>query len=259
MKFRHYPITVFIFLLTLGNITDAFGQIYHEVSLMAGPVSFRGDYGLRGDAESISKNIGFGFGINHYLNFAFTDFGSRYTRQHFKIRSSLIYHSTSLNHYGEISEQNDISGLQLRSMFGEANVLEIGSGLEYYLMRIRDFERNPGAFTPYAGLGVNFVFYSPVADTTLEDGLGFPETTFPTFLAAPGEEPAFTNDSNLTFSANFQAGAKYKITNNSDLFAEVRWHYYFSDFVDGLKPIGDQNIYNDWMFWFTVGYLYNLD
>jgi len=32
---------------------------------MAGPISFRGDYGLRGDSEALHNNIGFGFGINH--------------------------------------------------------------------------------------------------------------------------------------------------------------------------------------------------
>lgn len=259
MKFRHYPILVLLLLSILGVHNKSVAQVYHEVGIMAGPVSFRGDYGLRGDNETINNNIGLGFGINHHLNFAYTDFITQYPRQHFKVRSSLIYHSTSLNHYGAIAEKNNEAGLQLRSMYGEANVLEIGSGLEYYLMRIRDFERNANTFTPYAGIGLNLVYYSPVADTTLEDGLGLPETTFPTFLADPGNEPAFTNEANVTFSANFQGGLKYKITKRSDLFAELRWHYYFSDFVDGLEPIGDQNKYNDWMFWFTFGYNYTLD
>ena len=254
MKTKHYPIIVFVILiLGLGNKSTA--QIFHEVGVMAGPVSFRGDYGLRGDNEAIKNNIGFGAGINHYLNFAYTDFNSQYSRQHVKVRSSLIYHSTSLNHYGAIADKD----IQLRSMFGEANVLEVGSGLEYYLMRIRDFERYNSTFTPYGGIGLNLVYYSPVAGTTLEDGLGLPETTFPTFLAGPGEEPAFTNESSITLSANFQAGAKYKVNRNSDLFVELRWHYYFSDFVDGLSPIGDQNKNNDWMFWLTFGYIYNID
>lgn len=259
MKLKLYPVFVFLVFSTIGYNTEATAQIYHEVSLMAGPVSFRGDYGLRGDSETIANNIGFGVGINHFLNFAYTDFISYYPRQHFKVRSSLIYHSTSLNHYGSLADKNNQAGLQLRSMFGEANVLEVGSGLEYYLMRIRDYERNTNTFTPYAGLGLNIVYYSPVAATTLEDGLGLPDTTFPTFLADPGEEPAFTNESNITFSANFQGGVKYKVGRRSDIYAELRWHYYFSDFVDGLKPIGDQNIYDDWMFWFTFGYAYTFD
>lgn len=259
MKFKHYPIIAFLFFSTIGINSEATAQIYHEVGIMGGPVSFRGDYGLRGDSETINNNIGFGIGINHYLNFAYTDFISQYPRQHFKVRSSLIYHTTSLNHYGALADKNNEAGLQLRSMFGEANVLEIGSGIEYYLMRIRDFERNSGTFTPYGGIGFNLVYYSPVAGTTLEDGLGLPETTFPTFLAGPGEDPAFSNQSNVTISANFQAGIKYKVTRRSDLIAELRWHYYFSDFVDGLKPIGPQNKYNDWMFWFTFGYIYNID
>ena len=259
MKLRDCPIIVFLLFLIIGANIKVSAQIYHEVGVMAGPVSFRGDYGLRGDTETISENIGFGFGINHYFNFAYTDFISQYPRQHFKVRSSLIYHSTSLNHYGAIAEKQNQAGLQLRSMFGEANVLEVGSGIEYYLMRIRDYERYAGVFTPYAGVGLNIVYYSPVAGTTLEDGLGLPDTTFPTFLAEPGDEPAFTNQSNVTVSANFQGGMKYRVTRKSDLFVELRWHYYYSDFIDGLKPIGPQNKYNDWMFWLTFGYIYNLD
>jgi hypothetical protein len=259
MKFGYHPIILLLFFSTLGTQSEAVAQIYHEVGVMAGPVSFRGDYGLRGDPETINNNIGFGFGLNHYLNFAYTDFISQYPRQHFKVRSSLVYHSTSLKHYGAIADKDNQAGLQLRSMFGEANVLEVGSGLEYYLMRIRDYERNSNTFTPYAGVGLNLVYYSPVAGTTLEDGLGLPDTTFPTFLAEPGEEPAYTNGSNVTFSANFQGGVKYRVSRNSDLIAELRWHYYYSDFIDGLRPIGEQNKYNDWMFWFTFGYIYTLE
>jgi len=79
-----------------------------------------------------------------------------------------------------------------------------------------------------------------VAETSLPDGLRLLETTFPTFLAGPGEEPTFSNESNITLSADFQGGVKYKITRKSAIFAELRWHYYFSDSVDGLKPIGSQ-------------------
>ncbi|MFO7744853.1 MAG: hypothetical protein R6V36_05660 [Psychroflexus sp.] len=258
MKFRHYPIIVLLLLSILGVHNKSVAQVYHEVGIMAGPVSFRGDYGERGEVDAITKNTGFGFGLNHYLNFAFTDFSKREIRQHVKVRSSLIFHSTTLNHFGPTAELQNEGGEQLRAMSGEANVLEIGSGLEYYLMSIRDFERNPGAFTPYVGVGLNLIFYSPVADTSLEGGLGLPDTTFPTFLADPGEEPAYTNESNITLSANFQGGIKYKITRSSDLTFELRWHYYFSDFVDGLEPIGPQNKNNDWMFWFTFGYIYNL-
>ncbi|WP_019037172.1 THC0290_0291 family protein [Psychroflexus tropicus] len=258
MKFKHLPIIATL-LFSLGFQTSVSAQIYHEVSVMGGYISFRGDYGLRGDSETIRNNSGIGFGVNHYLNFAYTDFISRYTSQHFKVRSSLVYHSTELGHFGALADKDNQAGLQLRSMTGEANVLEIGSGIEYYLMRIRDYERNPGSFTPYAGLGLNFVYYSPVAQTSLEGGLGLPETTFPTFLADPGEEPAFTNESNITLSANFQGGLKYKISRKTDVFAEIRWHYYLSDFVDGLEPIGPQNKNNDWMFWLAFGFNYIID
>jgi hypothetical protein len=243
------------------NVQTVFAQKnYHEIGLMVGLVSLRGDYGLRGDMETIRENTGLGIGINHYINFGYKDFISRYFRQHFKVRNTLLYHSSNLKHYGVLAERQSESGLKLRAMYGEANVLEIGSGLEYYFMRIRDFGRGriSGAFSPFAGAGINFVSYSPSADTNLPGRLGSPQNTYRTFLADPGEEPAFTNASGVTASINLQLGAKYQIKQNSNLMLELRWHYYFSDFVDGLKPIGDQNRYNDWMFWLSFGYTYYL-
>jgi len=85
------------------------------------------------------------------MNFAYSDFISSYSRQHFKVRSSLIYHTTTLNHFGAVADKDNLGGLELKSMTGQANVLEIGFGIEYYQMRIRDYERSPGVFTPYGG------------------------------------------------------------------------------------------------------------
>lgn len=264
MKFRHYSIIALLFFTILGIKTEVLGQVSHEISLMTGPVSFRGDYGLRYNTESNLKNSGIGVGINYYLNFGcktcyFSAYSGEYFGQHFKVRSTIAFHTTNKRHYGELARKESIGGLQLRSMFGQTNVLELGSGLEYYLMRILDFERRTGALTPYAGIGFNFVYYSPTADTSLEGGLGSTEATFPTFLAGPGEEPAFTNDPGSTLSTNLQVGLMYNNSKISNIFLELRWHRYFSDFVDGLRPIGPQNKYDDWMFWLTFGYIYFID
>ncbi|MBZ9627045.1 hypothetical protein LB456_06225 [Psychroflexus sp. CAK57W] len=265
MKFKHYIVIAFLCFTVLGIKTEALAQITHEISVMAGPVSFRGDYGLRYDVESNLKNSGLGVGVNHYLYFGCGNCYSNkpllgpYFNEHFTVRTTISYHSTNKNHYGVWAEKNSQGGLQLRSMFGNASVLEAGTGLEYYLMRIIEFDRRSRALTPYAGVGFNFVYYSPLADTTLEGGLGLPGTTFPTFLAGPGEEPAFTNNPNVTTSINLHVGLKYNYSRKSDLFVEFRWHRYFSDFVDGLRPIGPQNKYDDWMFWLAVGYIFNLE
>jgi hypothetical protein len=48
---------------------------------------------------------------------------------------------------------------------------------------------------------------------------------------------------------------------------EGRWHYYFSDWVDGLNPslknngsvAVPENKANDWLYWISVGYIYYLD
>jgi hypothetical protein len=80
------------------------------------------------------------------MNFAYSDFISSYSRQHFKVRSSLIYHTTTLNNFGAVADKDNLGGLQLRSMTCQANVLGIESGIEYYPMRIRDYKRRPGQY-----------------------------------------------------------------------------------------------------------------
>jgi hypothetical protein len=46
-----------------------------------------------------------------------------------------------------------------------------------------------------------------------------------------------------------------------------RWHYYFSDWVDGLNPTFEnngttpvpENKANEWIYWLNVGYIYYIN
>ncbi|MGO3690218.1 MAG: THC0290_0291 family protein [Psychroflexus halocasei] len=240
--------------LTVSNIN---AQINQEVGIFVGPVSFRGDYGEREDSETNFGNTGFGIGINHYLNFSYSGSNKSYFYQHFKVRNQFLYHSTNLKHYGRYVNSQSSNAYKLKAMTGKASVIELGTGLEWYYGKIRDFERSVGKIMPYAGLGVNVVFASPTNETSLPGRLGSSDNTWPSFLWKPGEDPRISSQSQTTFSLNFQAGVKYKVSRMGEINLEARWHNYFSDMVDGLNPsVGNDG--NDWMIMLGIGYIHYL-
>lgn len=242
--------------LFLAAFIPSYSQkLNHELGIVVGPVGFRGDYGQRQDAETNFGNTGIGIGISHYLNFAYSSRYSRYFNQHFKVRTMLSYHSSNLAHYGKYVDGNSPDAIKLRAMTGKVSVLEIGSGLEWYLTDIREFETSYRSITPYLGLGINAVFSNPVNETSLPGRLGSVENTWPTFLPdSQGGEPRVSSANITTGALTFQAGAKIKISKMNELSLEGRWHVYFDDMVEGLNPsVGNQN--NDWVFWFGIGFI----
>lgn len=232
----------------------------HEIGIIAGPVMFMSDYGIRGELETNLGNTGFGVGIIHYLNFSYDPGcncykGQNFFNDHFKLRSEISYNKTSLQHYGKWAEKDNVLGRQLAAMRGEASVLNLGMQLEYYLYSIRDFEASIGKFGPFASLGFQYSRYTPKAWSLLGP-LGLPETTWPKY------QNAFTNQAGSTWSVVASVGTRYKLTTKSDLLVDIRWQQYFSDWVDGLRPdpaVYKENKANDWLVWLNFGYIYYLD
>lgn len=229
-------------------------QLNHELGVMIGPVGFRGDYGERGDSETNFGNTGFGIGLSHYLNFAYSSRYNRYFNQHFKIRTQLSFHKTNLEHYGVYVNGGSDNAFKLRAMTGSTSVFEIGTGLEWYWKDIREFETSANQITPYAGLGIGVAFANPNNETSLPGRLGSIDNTWPTFLWDQGEEPRISSTNFTTGALNFQLGAKIKLDEMSELNLEGRWHVYFDDMVEGLNP-SSGNKYNDWIFWVGIGYI----
>ncbi|MGM0635317.1 MAG: THC0290_0291 family protein [Bacteroidota bacterium] len=245
--------------LTLFPLSNYAQTSFHELSFGAGPVSFRGDWGERGDNKTNLGNTGYGASLIHHVNFAYGN-TSAYFNQHFKMRNQLMFHYTELSHYGRWSEGNSTGAIMLQEMYGETRVLEIGTGLEWNWFDIRSYERQTNTFQPYAGAGISLVYFNPESGTNLNGRLGSVENTFPTFLPAnSGDRERINDSSEITLSVNFQLGTRYRLSQNFDLFAEAKWHFYGSDFVDGLDPRGSQNKSNDWMFMFQIGGTYYLD
>ncbi len=254
--------TIVLLLVTsLSSLVYSQGGFSHEVGAFVGGVAFQSDFGVRHDFDTNIGNTGFSVGLVHYLNFSYRAECNCYTQEtyfndHFKLRSELSYNSTNLNHIGEYADKNSIYGQQLRAMKGYARVTDIGMQLEFYPWSIREFAASQGAWAPFVGLGAHFSIFKNGTYSDLGP-LGTLATTYPKYLPS-----GYSSEGGTTFSVVASVGTRYKLAEMHDLFAEVRWQYYFSDWVDGLNPdrkINPENKTNDWNAWFNVGYIYYLD
>lgn len=262
-----------VYLLTsfFGFVLAAHGQLpfSHEIGVITGPVAFQSDYGERHDLSTNAGNTGFGVGIVHYMNFSYLASCNcyapmTYVNDHFKWRTEISWNKTELQHFGRWVDK-DASSLgvqQLRAMRGTATVMDIGGQLEYFPFSVRDFQVSIGALAPYVSLGVHYSHFTPKAWSELGP-LGVPQTTFPKYLdPSEGKPHGFSNDAGNTWSIVYSVGARYKISPLADVSIDLRWQYYFSNWVDGLNPNPDkypENRANDWNVWFNVGYIYYLD
>lgn len=266
MNTRFLLMLFLLLLLALQEVYSQFG-FSQEVGIIAGPLAFYSDFGERNSFETNSKNTGFGFGIVHYLNFAYRGSYSSYTRNtyfndHFKIRTEIDYHRTELKHYGQwvAPEKTSLFADQLRAMRGSIRVIEIGKQLEYYPLSIRAYQANDNKLMPFLGLGIHYVNFKPEITSTLGK-LNTPITTPDKYYNS------FQQTWGSTASLVGSVGVRYKLSQFSDLMLDSRWLYYFSDYVDGLNPSLEnngvrevpENKSNDWIFWLNLGYIYYIN
>lgn len=263
MRTPKYLIVTLLLLLGYTYKANAQFGFSHEIGAIVGPVAFQSDYGERHDLKTNSGNTGYGIGLIHYLNFSYKAECNCYTPEtyfndHFKLRSELSYNKTKLKHFGEWVEpdRNRLFNRQLRAMRGSTAVTNIGMQLEYFPFSIRDFTASTGGLAPFVSLGGQFSFYDPEAYSTLGDGrLNTPSTTPVKYYNAT------QNEGGTVWSVVGSIGTRYKLAPLSDLMVDLRWQYYFSNWVDGLNPNPDiytENKANDWLVWFNVGYIYYL-
>ncbi len=232
-------------------------NLSHEIGVLAGPAGFFTDYGERWNVRNNLENEGFGIGLVHYMNFAYksecsckaTDW---WFSKHFRIRNEIDYMSSQLDHYGPVASGNDESGRQLRAMHGSTQLFQFGTSLEYHFFGIKEFRDFAVLFGPYLSLGAHYVYFNPDAYSDL-GSLDNPKVLFRTF------QGGLDLDSGSTFAIVGSAGVRYRIGRNNDLLAEARWHYYDSDFIEGLSPPAAQNKFNDFVLWLNIGFVYYLD
>ncbi|HWS60274.1 MAG TPA: hypothetical protein VN182_05040 [Flavobacterium sp.] len=256
-----YILTFFTITTFSANVFAQFAGFSQEVGMITGPVEFRSDYGESEDFGTNIGNMGFGIGIVHYINFSYRAECNCYNPEtyfndHFKFRSELSYSKTNLEHYGQWVADSETSKFanQLRAMQGSTAETNIGVQLEYFPFSIRRFTNTIGSLGPYVSLGGQFTFYDPEVYSTLGK-LNTPVSTPKKYYNAT------TNEGGTVWSIVSSVGTRYKLTPLSDLLVDLRFQYYFSNWVDGLNPdpeIYTENKANDWLIWYNIGYIYYL-
>lgn len=248
-----------------------------EIGAILGPVQFRSDFGSRNDERTNLGNRGIGIGIIHYINFAYraecdcysTD---TYFNDHFKLRSEVSWNYTKLEHLGEwvAGDKTGPNADKLRAQRGVAENLNVGLQLEYFPLSIRAFQAFSYRFAPFISLGVQWSLSSPQGSTTYGDqdilngeniySYWYEDDTYlpPIPAGEQREYPINLNQTNA-WSVVTSVGTRYKLTKLSDLIVDLRWQYYFNDWVDGLNHKLKYNKYNDWLIWLNFGYIYYLD
>lgn len=259
----------FFYLLIFGvsNVAIAQFGFSHEIGAIVGPVAFQSDFGERKDIKTNLGNTGYGIGIIHYLNFSYTAECNCYSPEtyfndHFKLRSELSYNKTNLDHFGQwVEGKPSLGKTQLKAMDGITAVTNIGMQLEFFPWSIRDFTETIGSFAPFVSLGGQYSLYNAKVFSQMGP-LGTPLTTFPKYLTPTDDHPyGFSTETGTVWSIVSSVGTRYKLSPLSDLMVDLRWQYYFSDWVDGLNPNPDlylENKANDWLVWLNVGYIYYL-
>lgn len=253
--------------IVMFGINTGFAQLgfSHEIGVIVGPVAFQSDFGVRHDFETNAGNTGIGIGLIHYINFSYradcncysTD---TYFNDHFKLRSEISYNTTRLDHFGEWVDRPSPRYDNLRSHSGSANNLDIGMSLEFFPYSIRAFSATRYSFAPFVSLGPRFTTYNPKASTSNPEGTIFDSyNLFPGWVPQAGERYPVNTDGGTTWSVAGSIGTRYKLTILSDLMVDLRWQYYFSNWIDGLDHRLPSDKVKDWLVWLNFGYIYYLD
>ncbi|GAA3632388.1 THC0290_0291 family protein [Flavivirga jejuensis] len=240
----------------------------HEIGVITGPIQFRSDFGSRKDTKTNLGNSGFGIGVVHYINFSYRSDCNCYTtdtffNDHFKLRNEISWNKTKLEHFGEFVDpsKTSVNADQLRGHKGVSQNLDIGTQLEFYPFSIRSFQSFGYRFAPFGSLGIHYTAFTPEVSTTYEnpDPLLTGNVLEPSNFYSEWDPGSVDASPGSTWSLVSSVGVRYKLTKISDLMLDLRFQYYFNDWVDGLNHQLDFNKSSDWLLWLNVGYIFYLD
>jgi hypothetical protein len=180
------------------------------------------------------------------------------------LRNEISWNRTHLEHFGHWVDPSKTSenANQLRGHTGVATNLDIGTQIEFFPLSIRSFQAFGYRVAPFASLGVHYTSYTPKVRTDyvnpLDPSALGDVTNSSNFYSdwAPG---SVNPNPGSTWSMVASTGIRYKLGTLSDLMLDLRWQYYFSDWIDGLNHQLEYNKFNDWLVWLNVGYIVYLD
>lgn len=258
-RFR-LPLLSLLFVVVFQTSYAQYG-FTNEIGVFVGAYNLQSDFGERQNFES-STNTGFAVGLVHYINFSyrrnynFQNFQG-YFNEHFKVKNEVSYNQTDLKHFGTWVDASRTSenAERLRSHTGRATNFNIGSQLEFYPFAIRGFENGSFNFLPFATLGLQYTFYNPEVYTNYNGDSDINNLDNFYLPWQVDEDPFLSTEAGNTLSIVGGLGTRYKLTPLTDLVLELRWQYYFDDFIDGLDHKLPSNQSNDWAVWFTLGYV----
>lgn len=255
-------LTIILPLVFIVNYGYAQLGFSHEIGVIAGPVAFQSDFGVRNDFETNAGNTGIGIGIVHYINFSYRADCNCYTtdtyfNDHFKLRSEISWNKTKLDHFGKWVDPDRISpnADKLRAHSGEANNIDVGMQIEYFPKSIRSFQSFGYKFAPFISAGVHYTSFSPKASTSYGDQNITNVNNFYSYWEPGSIDPS----GGSTWSVVGSIGTRYKLTVLSDLMLDLRWQYFGSNWIDGLNHQLPSNKANDWLVWLNFGYIYYLN
>lgn len=249
-------------------VTRAQSMFSSEVGVLAGPLLFQSDFGLRNNFDTNVSNLGLGVGVFHYFNFAYRadcDCYSRdrYFNDHFMVRVELDYHITNLTHEGPLSEKDTDEGRDLRDHMGKSNVFEAGAQIEFHPFSIRDFNAGASFVHPYVGIGAHYVNFKPDFSSIQDVPGATPEDIYyNAFLVGDGILGGLDDTRQNTWAVTASGGLRFKVGQLNDILLELRYHKYFSNWVDGLNPdpqFYPPNKFDDSIMWLMVGYIIYLN
>ncbi|WP_228853568.1 THC0290_0291 family protein [Aegicerativicinus sediminis] len=266
MRFKLKPLALLI--IAVSVFSRGYSQLgfSHEIGAIIGPVEFRSDFGQRNNEPTNLGNSGIGIGIIHYINFAYradcncysTD---TYWNDHFKVRSEISWNYTPLDHIGKFvsPSRTGPNAQKLRDHHGVAENFDVGMQLEYFPRSIRAFQAMMYKFAPFVSLGAHYTNSSPQGWTDYGDLDIYNPDNIYSHWWDPGDEYPIRLGSQNAWSVVASVGVRYKLTVLSDLMLDLRWQYYFSDWIDGFNHKLSYNKFNDWLIWLNFGYIYYLD
>ncbi len=244
-------------------------KVQHEIGGNIGLSNFQGDFNGDGPADGLILVNGFTLNATHsahLIPIRRSRHDHRFVK-HLVLKSHLGITTASFDNLGVSSGNEPLtkggdptqveSDVLLGRITAESTVITLGTQVEYYLKDIVSYlHKNPRGRgkgrrvgfrgrrryhrgNPYValGIGINYVDSTPSTDpeailTNAGGNAGLPDNFTPEVLRGI---------KSTVFSGTLAFGYRYKLRSNLDLVGEIKFNQYFSDRVDAVKPIVDND------------------